>query len=125
MAKRRNTMNSRDAAFDENLKEILQTTAAEADATFEYKADEDEEMEPAPATRKKRKRTEDEVYVFPYHCFIFTLTIIQTCQEEATIRICALGAARTFNACKERNTVAQRDEDPCPQRASISSGWKG
>ncbi|THU76026.1 hypothetical protein K435DRAFT_879828 [Dendrothele bispora CBS 962.96] len=31
-SKRRNTMNSRDAAFDENLKEVLEATAAEAGA---------------------------------------------------------------------------------------------
>ncbi|KIY73101.1 hypothetical protein CYLTODRAFT_485815 [Cylindrobasidium torrendii FP15055 ss-10] len=57
-AKRRNTMNSRDAAFDENLKEILESTAAEAGDEGETSAD---------SGTKKRKRpaapqppTEDE-----------------------------------------------------------------
>ncbi|KAF7315617.1 Histone deacetylase complex subunit CTI6 [Mycena indigotica] len=57
-SKRRNTMNSRDAAFDENIKEILETTAAEANAagqepTVELEAD-------GPPNRKKRKRNEEE-----------------------------------------------------------------
>ncbi|KAJ7462354.1 hypothetical protein B0H11DRAFT_1871634 [Mycena galericulata] len=67
-SKRRNTMNSRDAAFDENLKEILETTAAEAGATHEPSAtlngnghpELDEDGEPGPTNRKKRKRTEDD-----------------------------------------------------------------
>ncbi|KAJ7497340.1 hypothetical protein FB451DRAFT_227255 [Mycena latifolia] len=67
-SKRRNTMNSRDAAFDENLKEILETTAAEAGATHDPAPalngnghpELDDEGEPAPANRKKRKRTEDD-----------------------------------------------------------------
>ncbi|KAF7361852.1 putative histone deacetylase complex subunit cti6 [Mycena venus] len=67
-SKRRNTMNSRDAAFDENLKEILETTAAEAGATHDSAAptngnghpDVDEDGEPTPPNRKKRKRTEDD-----------------------------------------------------------------
>ncbi|KAJ7287487.1 hypothetical protein C8J57DRAFT_1284049 [Mycena rebaudengoi] len=67
-SKRRNTMNSRDAAFDENLKEILETTAAEAGATHDPAAvvngnghaELDEEPEPGPGNRKKRKRTEDD-----------------------------------------------------------------
>ncbi|KAJ6586970.1 hypothetical protein DFH09DRAFT_1142129 [Mycena vulgaris] len=67
-SKRRNTMNSRDAAFDENLKEILETTAAEAGATHDPAApvngnghpELEEDGEPAPANRKKRKRTEDD-----------------------------------------------------------------
>ncbi|KAJ7096274.1 hypothetical protein C8R44DRAFT_812596 [Mycena epipterygia] len=70
-SKRRNTMNSRDAAFDENLKEILETTAAEAGATHDPAApvngnghpEVDEDGEPAPANRKKRKRTEDDAPV--------------------------------------------------------------
>ncbi|KAJ7084429.1 hypothetical protein B0H15DRAFT_849143 [Mycena belliarum] len=70
-SKRRNTMNSRDAAFDENLKEILETTAAEAGATHDPPAaingnghpEPNEESEPVPANRKKRKRTEDDAPV--------------------------------------------------------------
>jgi hypothetical protein len=60
-------MNSRDAAFDENLKEILETTAAEAGAhdpaavvNGNGHAELDEEPEPGPGNRKKRKRTEDD-----------------------------------------------------------------
>ncbi|KAJ7346671.1 hypothetical protein DFH08DRAFT_868993 [Mycena albidolilacea] len=66
-SKRRNTMNSRDAAFDENLKEILETTAAEAGAPHDPAVpngnghpDVDEDGEPTPPNRKKRKRTEDD-----------------------------------------------------------------
>ncbi|KAF9450436.1 hypothetical protein P691DRAFT_789233 [Macrolepiota fuliginosa MF-IS2] len=71
-SKRRNTMNSRDAAFDESLKEIMEATAAEAAAqetatqhphqpqpnTVQPEADED--PDPASNSRKKRKRTEDD-----------------------------------------------------------------
>ncbi len=58
-------MNSRDAAFDENLKEILETTAAEADAVYDTKSihsntNEDEEVDVATASRRKRKRKEDD-----------------------------------------------------------------
>ncbi|KAK0504563.1 hypothetical protein EDD18DRAFT_1456071 [Armillaria luteobubalina] len=64
-SKRRNTMNSRDAAFDENLKEILETTAAEADAVYDTKSihsntNEDEEVDVGTASRRKRKRKEDD-----------------------------------------------------------------
>ncbi|KAJ6499939.1 hypothetical protein C8R47DRAFT_1109675 [Mycena vitilis] len=70
-AKRRNTMNSRDAAFDENIKEILETTAAEAGAPHDPAAppngnghpDVDEDGEPTPPNRKKRKRIEDDAPV--------------------------------------------------------------
>ncbi|KAJ6625600.1 hypothetical protein B0H10DRAFT_2002154 [Mycena sp. CBHHK59/15] len=67
-SKRRNTMNSRDAAFDENLKEILETTAAEAGATHDPAillngnghAEVDEDVDAGPGNRKKRKRLEDD-----------------------------------------------------------------
>ncbi|KAF9012365.1 hypothetical protein BDQ17DRAFT_1343753 [Cyathus striatus] len=70
-SKRRNTMNSRDAAFDESLKEIIEATAAEAAAQGELVAglntsnvkpqtDPEDEPEPGPNNRKKRKRTEDD-----------------------------------------------------------------
>jgi len=56
-------MNSRDAAFDESLKEIIEATAAEAAAA--------EHTSPTEATQaevidknKKRKRSEDETWVF-------------------------------------------------------------
>ncbi|KAJ7770201.1 hypothetical protein DFH07DRAFT_806067 [Mycena maculata] len=73
-SKRRNTMNSRDAAFDENLKEILETTAAEAGATHEPGSSPilngnghpelDEDGEPGPTlNRKKRKRIEEDAPV--------------------------------------------------------------
>jgi hypothetical protein len=66
-------MNSRDAAFDESLKEIIEATAAEAAAqhdnisvTSTGNRDQngnsalDEDVEPASSSRKKRKRTEDD-----------------------------------------------------------------
>ncbi|KAG1751590.1 uncharacterized protein EDB91DRAFT_1196226 [Suillus paluster] len=68
--KRRNTMNSRDAAFDESLKEIIEATAAEfAAATEPLPAqtsgsvnDQAESHEDQDSnSRKKRKRAEDDV----------------------------------------------------------------
>lgn len=60
-------MNSRDAAFDENLKEILETTAAEAshDPTSNGSAsangyEGEEEIVSGPGSRKKRKRSDDD-----------------------------------------------------------------
>ncbi|KAK7057150.1 putative histone deacetylase complex subunit cti6 [Favolaschia claudopus] len=69
-SKRRNTMNSRDAAFDQNLKEILETTAAEAGAVPDPALsngnghpDVEEDAELGPPNRKKRKRTDDDAPV--------------------------------------------------------------
>ncbi|KAG9221090.1 hypothetical protein CCMSSC00406_0005471 [Pleurotus cornucopiae] len=67
--KRRNTMNSRDANFDESIKEIMEASAAEA-AAFDSKSvtsnghvngtapPEGEEV--VPNNRKKRKRSDDD-----------------------------------------------------------------
>ncbi|KAF5354849.1 hypothetical protein D9756_005328 [Leucocoprinus leucothites] len=71
-SKRRNTMNSRDANFDESLKEIIEATAAEAAAAQETaaqqqqtlngpKPDPEDEPEVGSHNRKKRKRIEDDV----------------------------------------------------------------
>jgi hypothetical protein len=58
-AKRRNTMNSRDAAFDESLKEIMEATAAEAEAAAAHQVlDDDKE---STDNKRKRKRAEDDV----------------------------------------------------------------
>lgn len=68
---RRNTMNSRDAAFDESLKEIIEATAAEAAAAQEstvqqqpqtngVQPEAEEDVEAGSNNRKKRKRTEDD-----------------------------------------------------------------
>ncbi|KAK2463246.1 hypothetical protein APHAL10511_004901 [Amanita phalloides] len=69
-SKRRNTMNSRDAAFDESIKEIIEATAAEAAAAQGLgdcqgqsngsRAEAEEETDHAPSNRKKRKRAEEE-----------------------------------------------------------------
>ncbi|TFK44738.1 hypothetical protein BDQ12DRAFT_695150 [Crucibulum laeve] len=70
-SKRRNTMNSRDAAFDESLKEIIEATAAEAAAVNDTvltapsnnantPADLDPDVDSGSNNRKKRKRTEDD-----------------------------------------------------------------
>ncbi|KAF8664357.1 hypothetical protein AX16_000729 [Volvariella volvacea WC 439] len=63
-SKRRNTMNSRDAAFDESLKEIMEATAAEAAAAaLQGQSDTPPEVEDEDANangRKKRKRSEDD-----------------------------------------------------------------
>lgn len=71
--KRRNTMNSRDAAYEESLKELLDSTANEAGAPMDDKdirgstvAPEEgaeDYVEMAPPGRKKRKRTDDDQYV--------------------------------------------------------------
>ncbi|KAH9485419.1 Putative histone deacetylase complex subunit cti6 [Psilocybe cubensis] len=61
-SKRRNTMNSRDAAFDESLKEIIEATAAEA-AAAEPTSTNDTNVIPSEsseASKRKRKRTEDD-----------------------------------------------------------------
>lgn len=62
-SKRRNTMNSRDAAFDESLKEIIEATAAEAAAvhdSFLISPNETEPVEVVSGGKKKRKRTDDD-----------------------------------------------------------------
>ncbi|KAG6329578.1 hypothetical protein ID866_9511 [Astraeus odoratus] len=66
-SKRRNTMNSRDAAFDESLKEIMEATAAEAAATESQTTavvtnvnGQAEAHEDDSNCRKKRKRGEDD-----------------------------------------------------------------
>lgn len=70
-SKRRNTMNSRDAAFDESLKEIIEASAAEAAAAQENAAGEhppstiskpepEDEPEVGSNNKRKRKRTEDD-----------------------------------------------------------------
>ncbi|KAI6157811.1 hypothetical protein BKA82DRAFT_1006977 [Pisolithus tinctorius] len=67
-AKRRNTMNSRDAAFDESLKEIMEATAAEAAAATESQSTSANVVVNGPAethdddcnSRRKRKRAEDD-----------------------------------------------------------------
>ncbi|KAF9049757.1 hypothetical protein BJ165DRAFT_1453476 [Panaeolus papilionaceus] len=57
-SKRRNTMNSRDAAFDESLKEIIEATAAEAAAVNEVHPTERTSHPPeTDALKKKRKRS--------------------------------------------------------------------
>ncbi|KAG6841895.1 hypothetical protein C0991_005625 [Blastosporella zonata] len=70
-SKRRNTMNSRDAAFDESLKEIIEATAAEAAAAHDNASvtsggprdvqQVDDEADTGPGSRKKRKRIEDDI----------------------------------------------------------------
>lgn len=66
-------MNSRDAAFDESLKEIIEATAAEAAAhgtvistvpsvDVSSTQEIEEETEAQQIAKKKRKRSEDDVY---------------------------------------------------------------
>lgn len=74
-SKRRNTMNSRDAAFDESIKEIIEASAAEAAAHGSVatnasdsvsanlnhsRTEPEEDIDTALNNRKKRKRTEDD-----------------------------------------------------------------
>lgn len=71
--KRRNTMNSRDAAFDESLKELIEATAAEAAAATDppkpgvngCTSGQSEAPDDDSNSRKKRKRGEDDAYVHP------------------------------------------------------------
>jgi hypothetical protein len=71
--KRRNTMNSRDAAFDESLKEIIEATAAEAAAATDppkpavngCTSGQSEVPDDDSNGRKKRKRGEDDACVQP------------------------------------------------------------
>ncbi|KAG6857677.1 hypothetical protein H0H87_004093 [Tephrocybe sp. NHM501043] len=73
-SKRRNTMNSRDAAFDESLKEIIEATAAEAAAAHDNVSvtsggprdvqqfnEEEADADAGLGSRKKRKRIEDDI----------------------------------------------------------------
>jgi hypothetical protein len=60
-------MNSRDAAFDESLKEIIEATAAEAaahdrgtSATVNGNGEFFEDGDAGPGGRKKRKRSDDD-----------------------------------------------------------------
>ncbi|PPQ67268.1 hypothetical protein CVT25_005852 [Psilocybe cyanescens] len=63
-SKRRNTMNSRDAAFDESLKEIIEATAAEAAAVDPSAIDTNTiSPESNEAAKRKRKRVEDDITV--------------------------------------------------------------
>lgn len=59
-------MNSRDAAFDESLKEIIEATAAEAAAVQDVAVDDHNlpNAEAHDSSKKKRKRTDDEKCVF-------------------------------------------------------------
>ncbi|KAF8973232.1 hypothetical protein BDZ97DRAFT_1780242 [Flammula alnicola] len=60
-SKRRNTMNSRDAAFDESLKEIIEATAAEAAAVQDTVEDANIPIPEASENgKKKRKRADDD-----------------------------------------------------------------
>lgn len=69
-SKRRNTMNSRDAAFDESLKEIMEATAAEAAAATESQNtsantnvnSHPETHDDDSTSRKKRKRGEEDCH---------------------------------------------------------------
>lgn len=78
-------MNSRDAAYEEQLQRLLESTAAEAGTTVEEATGADKEgdakeddvaeeivIEIGPGGRKKRKRADDEVYVRPHLCILFT-----------------------------------------------------
>ncbi|KJA19883.1 hypothetical protein HYPSUDRAFT_143174 [Hypholoma sublateritium FD-334 SS-4] len=61
-SKRRNTMNSRDAAFDESLKEIIEATAAEAAAVQDVPVEDILSAVPdiTDNGKKKRKRTDED-----------------------------------------------------------------
>ncbi|CAA7261618.1 unnamed protein product [Cyclocybe aegerita] len=62
-SKRRNTMNSRDAAFDESLKEIIEATAAEAAAIQDSSANDSIIQQPdVNENKKKRKRAEEDTH---------------------------------------------------------------
>lgn len=76
-------MNSRDAAFDESLKEIIEATAAEAAAAHDGMSvtsngnghlEPEEDTEPGPSNRKKRKRIEDDALV-PSEIYISVLCL--------------------------------------------------
>jgi len=62
-SKRRNTMNSRDAAFDESLKEIIEATAAEAAAVDGVPPEVTLTPPEINDNKKKRKRGEEEMCV--------------------------------------------------------------
>lgn len=71
-------MNSRDAAFDESLKELIEATAAEAEAAAATDppkpavngctSGQSEVPDDDSSSRKKRKRGEDDTCVQPANC---------------------------------------------------------
>ncbi|KAJ6593946.1 hypothetical protein B0H19DRAFT_1205351 [Mycena capillaripes] len=116
-SKRRNTMNSRDAAFDENLKEILETTAAEAGATHDPAAppttnghpDVDDDGEPTPPNRKKRKRIEDDASA---PSCLYSAAFIDSERRPAKKR------TRSASSASDRRMASAppRDESPPPAK---------
>ena len=62
-------MNSRDAAFDESLKEIIEATAAEA-AAAEHTTPTEAAQPEVIDKNKKRKRSEDEMWVLVISLFL-------------------------------------------------------
>ncbi|KAH7888663.1 hypothetical protein F5I97DRAFT_2003858 [Phlebopus sp. FC_14] len=109
--KRRNTMNSRDAAFDESLKELIEATAAEAAAATEglktsvngsvnglVEAHDDDS-----GARKKRKRGE----------------------EDAAPKKRTRSASSASDCPKAAEIVAREDLPPPPKRSSGSTAKSG
>ncbi|KAJ7783225.1 hypothetical protein B0H16DRAFT_484910 [Mycena metata] len=117
-SKRRNTMNSRDAAFDENIKEILETTAIEAGTIHDPAAPSlngnghaelDDDGEPVPPNRKKRKRTDDDASEFPV--FHFAIGTDSECRP-------AKKRTRSASSASDRRmaSAVPRDESPPPAK---------
>jgi hypothetical protein len=89
-------MNSRDAAFDESLKEIIEATAAEAAAATDpptaqpngsVNGQAENQEDPDSSSRKKRKRTEDDVLVFLSCSYTSVLSDVTTQSPQETYTI--------------------------------------
>ena len=139
-AKRRNTMNSRDAAYDESLKEIMEATAAEAAALNQSSASlngsvnghvEDEQPAVAVNGRKKRKRGEDDASVPVIFLFSCHSTNIRV-RSESVKRI----RSASTTSDQPRTMAAAREEIPAsapsksampapPAKASSSRNRRG
>lgn len=70
-------MNSRDAAFDESLKEIIEATAAEAAAVQDVPVEDILSTVPdiTDNGKKKRKRVDEDKYVFSKYAILYVLII--------------------------------------------------
>ena len=126
--KRRNTMNSRDAAYDEMMALIVENSVAEAagptsaqsppspiNGSVNGQADGDEQL-PSPATsKKKRKRTSEDALV----CLS---PISYFCNSPNTDRSASIKRTRSASTTSDRPIMSKppHEDTPAPTPKSIS-----
>lgn len=123
-------MNSRDAAFDESLKEIIEATAAEAAAAHDTvsvastgnRDGLDEDMEPGPS-RKKRKRTEEDTYVLMSLYLIYISSLFYSTIKKRTRSVSTASDAQGSTAVVRDDTPGQtKTQPPVPAPPSRPPG---